>query len=364
MKILRKLVFHYLIVICSIGFLSILSGLFFSPLLSAYTFHLFQLDHEEHQALYISLFVLPPMLIFLLINIYFSKKMADIFSYFYSWITSLSLGSYQVPRKPKRGKWTFSFFYLFQELYEKMEQLSASLKESEESKKGLENLRKDWTSGVTHDLKTPLSYIQGYSNLLLQKKYEWTEEEKDQFITLIHEKALHMKELIDDLNAAFQFEREGIPLDKQRHNVIELLNEIKEDVSHQPNQQQSLVILLTDVEKLFFSYDKHLLRRAITNIVMNAVIHNPDGTVVEIKPTISNKGDLRIEIKDNGKGLTEQEISRLFERYYRGSSTDVTEGSGLGMSIAQQLIKAHQGHIDVRSIVNHGTTITITLPFH
>lgn len=364
MKIYRRLAIHYIIVICTICFMSIFAGMFFSPLLSAYTFYFFELDHEKHQGLYIFLFVIPPIVLFLLINLFYAKKMSEIFSFFYSWINTLSKGSYDVPKYPKKTKGTFSFFYLFQELNEKLHLLSADLKQSEEKRKELENLRKDWTSGVTHDLKTPLSYIQGYSKMLLEKKYEWTEEEKEKFITLIHEKALHMKELIDDLNTAFKFESGHIPLDKKPHNIVKLLEEIRKDINKQPNKLETQIILTPEDQVLCIFYDEHLLKRALINIVMNAVLHNPNGTLVEIKIFRLQSHYLTIEIIDNGKGLSEHELNLLFERYYRGSSTDFTEGSGLGMSIAQQLIKAHNGQITVTSALNEGTTIRVTLPLH
>ncbi|MED3645933.1 HAMP domain-containing sensor histidine kinase [Halalkalibacterium halodurans] len=362
MNIQKKLTIHYVTVVCTICFFSLFAGVLISPILSAYTFHLIGLNHEEYQLIYVVLFVTPPVAVFILMNVFYAGKMAKALSYYYSWIIKLAGGDYSPPKQQKKSKGFFSFFAIFQELSEKILQLTDALKQSERKRKELDQLQREWTAGVTHDLKTPLSYIQGYSNMLLESKYKWTEEEKEKFLGLIHEKALHMKELIDDLNIVFKLEHGSIPIYKQKQDFSLFLREIIDDIKNQPDKEESMITFQTIESSVLFSFDENLLKRAFSNLIVNAIQHNPNGTLVEVKLSKSADGDIRLKIKDNGKGLSKQEQQQLFERYYRGSATDRSEGSGLGMSIAYQFISAHNGKIQVSSTPHKGTTIDIHFP--
>ena len=106
-----------------------------------------------------------------------------------------------------------------------------------------------------------------------------------------------------------------------------------------------------------------MFRRAIGNLVINALTHNPPETKVIIRVENDKQGNAIITVQDNGKGINEKEQSELFERYYRGTSTkEKPEGSGLGLAIAKQIIILHGGGISVNSKVNGGTEFIITLP--
>lgn len=112
-------------------------------------------------------------------------------------------------------------------------------------------------------------------------------------------------------------------------------------------------------EKIEFDFDENLMRRCISNLIFNALIHNSEGT--EVVVDIRNQGRINIEIRDNGKGIDEEDIRKLFNRYYRGTNTESHKGSGLGMSIAKEVIEAHGGNIFVESELGKGTSIKIEL---
>jgi len=101
------------------------------------------------------------------------------------------------------------------------------------------------------------------------------------------------------------------------------------------------------------------MRRCISNLIFNALIHNKEGT--EVVVDIRNQDRINIEIKDNGKGINEEDLRKLFNRYYRGTNTESHKGSGLGMSIAKEVVEAHGGNIFVESELGKGTSIKIEL---
>jgi len=353
--------FHYISSFVFIFFFSILAMLILSPVVSSFTMHALHLDVSDHQLLYMLLFAGPPVITFLLTNLVYARRMGKRLYYFFDWIDQLVKGNYEVKPIEKSKTGMFSFLRLFQELDGQMSELTNTLKRSEQERKELEDMRRHWTAGVTHDLKTPLSYIQGYSAMLLSEKYEWSREERQAFLKIIHDKALHMKELINDLNIAYQFEDERIQIVKQNDDLIFLLKNIIADMKKEPRLAHGKIKLKAPEAGLYFHFDKKLLKRALFNLLSNAVLHNPKGTIVTVKVS-SDADDVIIKIQDNGVGLAEKDVKQIFSRYYRGTTTDVTEGTGLGLSIAKQFIELHHGNIAVPSKLGKGTLFVITLP--
>jgi len=113
------------------------------------------------------------------------------------------------------------------------------------------------------------------------------------------------------------------------------------------------------MEPIVFSFDRALMKRAFTNILYNSLVHNDEHTVMTIN--IYKKDKIYIEIEDNGRGIPEEDLSKLFERYYRGTDTGEShKGSGLGLNIAKQIIELHGGMIHVESSVGVGTKFIVT----
>ncbi|WP_338030867.1 HAMP domain-containing sensor histidine kinase [Cytobacillus citreus] len=358
----RRFLLHYISSFIFISFCSILAMLFLSPIISAYTLHLLNLDASDNQPLYIVLFAGPPIIIFFITNFVYASKMGKSLNYYFDWIDQLTKGNYKVNAKMnKKSNRLFSFKGLFQELNEQMTELTSTLQRNEQERIEHEELRRQWTSGVTHDLKTPLSYIQGYAAMLLSEKYNWSKEEREDYLNIIHEKALHMRDLINDLNITYKMEENQISIDKKRHNLTVLLEELIDDIVKEPGLSRGQVFMAKESLDVSFPFDQQLLKRALYNIVSNGVIYNPIGTNIVIKVN-EDKNQVFIEIQDNGVGLSEKDMKRVFTRYYRGTSTDVVEGTGLGLSIAEQFIKLHSGSISVTSELKKGTRFLITLP--
>lgn len=288
------------------------------------------------------------------------------------WIQNLSQEIYQIPKGMEYTvgghntgnssvlNRSINFFY--KDLFLHMEMLTHKLKQNEIEREIAEENRSEWIAGITHDLKTPLSYIQGYSSMIVAEQYHWSYEELKDFGSKIEEKSKHIKNLIDDLNITFQSDSGKLTLKRSRADIIEFLRNTVLDTANSPRSSEYQFSFVTERKSYDMNIDKVLFQRALQNILMNAILHNPPGTEIEVCVKSEIRG-LQISISDNGKGMDEEEVNKLFERYYRGVPTDSpAEGSGLGLAIARQLIELHDGLIKAKSIKGQGTVIEISFP--
>jgi len=254
-------------------------------------------------------------------------------------------------------------FRLYQEVITQLYHMQEQLQKAKVERTQLEKAKREWIAGISHDLKTPLTYIKGYSKLLLNKDYDWSKAEQRSFIQEIDDKGTHMEQLVQDLNLSMRFDgSQSVPIHKTTQNIIAFIQQVLADISNDLRAQKHHFELQTEMNELAIQFDSQLLKRALQNIYMNAVIHNE--APVMIRTTLERKQDgLTITIQDNGIGMTEETQQNLFNRYYRGTTTEQkSEGTGLGMAIVKSLIEAHDGEITVESELHKGTKFILILP--
>lgn len=287
---------------------------------------------------------------------YFARPMYGVLNR----IEMLSKGEYIVPKPIK----SCISSRIYREVNAHLESLSLTLQENEKKRKEFDQLRQEWAAGVTHDLKTPLSYISGYTDMLLSKEHLWTEEERRRFLQIMKEKAKHMEDLISDLSIAFQMDQSlDMKQNQKKIELVELLRRVIVEIANAPNDKGNSFEFIDCAEPVYIKGDPKLLKRAFTNLIVNAIEHNPPGTFIKIT-TKKQAEEINITIEDNGKGMDEYTIQHLFDRYYRGTATEIpTEGTGLGMAIVQQIITAFGGSIEVKSKLKQGTTVMVTFPY-
>ncbi|MGE8036946.1 histidine kinase [Lysinibacillus sp. KCTC 33748] len=229
-------------------------------------------------------------------------------------------------------------FKLFEPVDESINNLSKRLSSNERQIKHAEQLREEWITGLSHDLKTPLSSIYGYSTMLASEDYEWTKEEMRVFATTMQEKATYMDALIRDLTYTYQLKNRAIQLEKVLIPLAVWLPQFADE--------QVSVKVYGDV---VLEADELLLKRILDNLITNAKKYTPDGTKVNVEAQNIGK-EIMLTIADQGPGIPQEELDNLFERYYRGTNTtDDTTGTGLGLAITKQLIDLHGGTISVQS---------------
>ncbi|GAA0080234.1 two-component sensor histidine kinase [Clostridium sporogenes] len=243
-------------------------------------------------------------------------------------------------------------------IYENLNRLDNELKLREKKRYMDDKLRKEWISNITHDLKTPLSPIKGYAELIANPIGNNNLERTQVYGKIILKNILYAEKLIDDLKLTYQLENGMLPLNKKNGNIVRFIKEIVIDILNNPEFQHKNINFHSDEEVINIEYDCLLLKRALMNLIYNSIIHNDDDT--EIKILIEKCGNTRICICDNGRGMSEDEVENLFVRYYRGANTDKkTEGTGLGMAIANEIIQGHNWNIYVESKLGEGTKFII-----
>ena len=258
-------------------------------------------------------------------------------------------------RKYKKVKEKGSFGGVF----ETLNKVDDDLRNADKLKEETETARKDWITNITHDLKTPLSPVKGYAELLADGTYK-TDEEVAEYGRIILKNTDRVERLINDLKLTYQLDSGALPLSLEKVSLTRLVKEWVIDIINDPAFSTRDISFEGD-EDIMITADPSLLRRAVSNIVINALTHNPEDT--KVKVTVTCKEMVLISVKDNGVGIDENELKDLFNRYYRGTGTDQKpEGSGLGLAIAKQIVNLHGGDIKAVSRPGEGTDFIISLP--
>lgn len=285
-----------------------------------------------------------------------------------TWIQQLSKDDYKQPADlskivTRKGKLRMRY-RLYQEVLQHLQSLGSILQANEAERTRIEQAKQEWIAGISHDLKTPLTYIKGYSALLLNEQYEWSKEEAISFIREMDDKGKHMEELIQDLSLVTQLNRAdgALPLQKANQDIVEFTKRVVADISNNPQASNYLLHFQSDLSAMHMDFDAKYIQRILQNIMMNSIIHNPEFTEIFVRITDAEESAV-IRITDNGVGMPADTVAHLFQQYYRGTTTDAaSEGTGLGMAIVYKLIQAHDGTITVESEPSKGTTFTVRLP--
>jgi len=225
--------------------------------------------------------------------------------------------------------------------------------------KEAEKVRREFTANVSHELKTPLTSINGYAEMISNGMAEGEEVKK--FAGIIQKEGTRLLTLIESILNLSKLEDESV---EKTYEEIDLYETIK-DVVHKlkPQAASHKVNLEVDGEITHVKANKRMIEDLVYNLIDNAIKYNVEnGNVLVSVKNEENNG--LISVKDTGIGIPQEEQDRIFERFYRidKSRSKKIEGSGLGLSIVKHIVEYHNGSITLESEVGKGTTITIKLP--
>lgn len=249
----------------------------------------------------------------------------------------------------------------FEDLYAGLNALDAEIRASDRLRDETEKMREEWISNITHDLKTPLSPIKGYAEII-QDGDAGQEEAYRRYAAVILKNAAYMETLIDDLKLTYQLENGLLPVNREHQNIVRFLKELAIDILNTPEYEDRVIGFDSTEDAIFYSFDPKLLTRAFRNLIINAFVHG--GETAEVTLRLSRiDGALLIQAADTGKGIGPEEAEHLFDRYYRGTGTgEKPEGSGLGLAIAKSIIELHGGTISAYGSPGAGTVLSIEFP--
>lgn len=247
---------------------------------------------------------------------------------------------------------------VFHDLYDSLNTLDAEIRASDQLRVQTEKLREEWIANISHDLKTPLSPIKGYAELLGEAG-EKSGEQCRRYADIMLTNVSYMEALIDDLKLTYQLENGMFPVNREEQNLIRFIKELAIDILNTPEYENRTIHFESTADSISFSFDRTLFTRALRNLIINAFVHGEETTEIFLRVSASDTA-LKIEVADNGVGMRPELVEHLFDRYYRGTSTkEKPEGSGLGLAIAKGIIELHDGTIAVCSVPTVGTTFLI-----
>ena len=225
----------------------------------------------------------------------------------------------------------------------------------------LDNMRKEFVADVSHELKTPITSIMGYSDTLLEGEYD--KETQERFLKVIATEARRMAKLVTDLLTLSRFDNNQVMQEKTKFDLGKLVKQCQENLEIQISQKQHKVecFVTADVPPVYA--DKEGIERVILNILTNSIKYTPEGGNIKIYVGFVYN-DAYIKVIDNGIGIPEDDLKRVFERFYRVDKARTRQmgGTGLGLSIAKEILDRNNGSIDIKSEKGKGTEVVIRIP--
>ena len=225
-----------------------------------------------------------------------------------------------------------------------------------------ERTRANIIRSISHDLRTPLTSISGHASNLYYDSDRFKDTEKKQMAADIYDDSMWLIELVENLLSASKMEDGQINLSMTDDLIDDILEEALRHVSRRKSEYDINVI--PSGKLLFVHADTHLIIQLIINVINNAMKYSKPGSRITIRSEIQENDMVRTEISDNGPGISDEAKKHIFEMYYTENrvSSDSSRSMGLGLSICKSIAELHNGTIEVRDNLPHGTTISFTLP--
>lgn len=226
----------------------------------------------------------------------------------------------------------------------------------------LEKVRSEFVTNASHELRTPITALKGFSETLLAGELE-DKETTLKFLKIIHKESARLDRLVADILHLSKLEQKTLPLNVTTFSLDDLIQEDVALLNEKINMKNIELLIQGHVPKI--RTDRSRLSQVILNLLGNAVNYTDPNGKIEIN-LLENNEQTILSIKDNGIGIPEDDLERIFERFYRvdKARSRVTGGTGLGLSIVRNLIATLNGEIAVTSELGKGSTFTIKLPIN
>lgn len=234
------------------------------------------------------------------------------------------------------------------------------IKNITESEK-LDNMRKEFVANVSHELKTPLCSIKGYSETILDRELE--KEEIAKFAQVINDEANRMDRIVADLLQLSRFDYKKNVWNKIKLNIDDLAKQVVENMQYVASEKKHNLKCVVNMIPGPVFVDKDGIQQVMINILSNSIKYTPEGGEITVYIGAAG-GKAYLKFVDNGMGIPEKDLKRIFERFYRVDKARSRQmgGTGLGLSIVKEIVEAHEGTIEMKSEVGIGTEVIVTIP--
>ncbi len=228
--------------------------------------------------------------------------------------------------------------------------------------KKLEQMRKDFVANVSHELKTPMTSIKGFSETLLDGAMD-DKEMREYFLNIILKETDRLQSLINDLLDLSNIEQESFKLNISNVDLKIVLEEVMVIIKGKAEKKEIEIETIIDIEHPVLEGDLYRIKQIFINLINNAITYTMNHGKVKIE-CVDLDDRYEVNISDTGVGISKDQIPRIFERFYRvdKARSRHSGGTGLGLAIVKHIVEAHHGKIDVKSEVDNGTTFSVILP--
>ena len=221
----------------------------------------------------------------------------------------------------------------------------------------IECLQKDFINNVSHEIKTPISSIQGFAKLL--EADDLSKEERKEYAEIIKEESDRLLYLSTNILKLAKLENQERIMNKTKFNIAE---QIRRTISVlEPKWKEKNIKFNVNLKEQEFLGEKDLMYQVWMNIIENSIKFSKQDGQIDIKMK-TNQENIAVEIKDYGIGMEEEEAKKIFDRFYQVDKSHTKPGAGLGMTIAKRIVELSGGKIEVTSKLNESTTFIVTLP--
>jgi two-component system sensor histidine kinase VicK len=225
----------------------------------------------------------------------------------------------------------------------------------------LDNMRKEFVADVSHELKTPITSIMGYADTLLEGEYD--KETQERFLNVIATEARRMAKLVTDLLTLSRYDNNEIKTKKTEFDLGELVKKCQEKLQIEMKKKKHKGECFVTANVPYVYADRDGIERVVLNIISNSIKYTQTNGVIKIYVGYIYN-DAYIKIIDNGIGIPEEDLDRIYDRFYRVDKSRTREmgGTGLGLSIAKEILDQNGGSIDIKSKKDEGTEVVIRIP--
>lgn len=222
---------------------------------------------------------------------------------------------------------------------------------------GIQTLRNDFINNFSHEFKTPISSIQGFASLLLEGNT--TADEQKKYLQIIAKESARLAELSNNTLLLSGLEAQQIIVDKKPYQLDEQIKQCVILLSQEWTKKH--IEFIAQLDPVIYFGNEDLMKHIWINLLSNAIKFTPEhGEISVIMKKFNNS--IEVRVADTGKGMTKEEMERIFEKYYQGNQSYSTKGLGLGLTITKRIIELCGGMIQVESALDEGSKFTICLP--
>ena len=261
---------------------------------------------------------------------------------------------------------------LFEQVYSssrvlesKVHERTHQLEEANMELKEISKKKSDFISAVSHELRTPLTSIKGYASILIAGKLGDIPEQVKARLSKINTHSDNLVNLINNLLDISRIESGRIEMNIKPCEILKIIENVYDLLTPQIGQKNIECVIDVDKNIPEIEMDSNQVERIFINLVGNAIKFTPEQGTITIKAALQNNQTIECTVSDTGIGISQEDIAKLFDEFYRVDNkiNESVKGTGLGLPLAKKIVEAHHGRMWITSVVGQGTTFHFTLPF-